>query len=146
MLYTVEHGKLVDVRGNPDHPMMRGGLYIKLKDFAEHHYNPDRLLYPMKRTGPKGSDEPLADRGRLAWRVERPLLRGTKTVAGRTRPSVSDAPATAESLAVKQARDDHQGNSSLPWPARSHASLERGRVETREDAGSCGVGPATLVA
>lgn len=55
MLYTVEDGKLVDVRGNPDHPMTRGGLCIKLKDFAEHHYNPDRVLYPMKRTGPKGS-------------------------------------------------------------------------------------------
>ena len=43
MLYTVGDGKLVDVRGNPDHPMTRGGLCIKLKDFAEHHYNPDRL-------------------------------------------------------------------------------------------------------
>jgi anaerobic selenocysteine-containing dehydrogenase len=55
MLYHVEDGKLVEVTGDPDHPMTRGGLCVKLKNFAEHHYNPDRLLYPMKRVGPKGS-------------------------------------------------------------------------------------------
>lgn len=54
-LYHVEDGKLVEVTGDPDHPMTRGGLCVKLKNFAEHHYNPDRLLYPMKRVGPKGS-------------------------------------------------------------------------------------------
>lgn len=54
-LYHVEDDKLVEVTGDPDHPMTRGGLCVKLKNFAEHHYNPDRLLYPMKRVGPKGS-------------------------------------------------------------------------------------------
>ncbi len=56
-LYHVEDGKLVEVAGDPDHPMTRGGLCVKLKDYAEHHYNPDRLLYAMKRTGPKGSGQ-----------------------------------------------------------------------------------------
>ena len=56
-LYHVEDGKLVEVTGDPDHPMTRGGLCVKLKNFAEHHYNPDRLLYPMKRVGPKGSGQ-----------------------------------------------------------------------------------------
>jgi anaerobic selenocysteine-containing dehydrogenase len=54
-IYHVEDGKLVEVTGDPAHPMTRGGLCVKLKDFAEHHYNPDRLLYPMKRVGPKGA-------------------------------------------------------------------------------------------
>ena len=54
-LYHVEDGKLVEVTGDPDHPMTRGGLCVKLKDYAEHHYNPDRLLHPLKRVGPKGS-------------------------------------------------------------------------------------------
>ncbi|MBX9930938.1 MAG: molybdopterin-dependent oxidoreductase [Methylobacterium sp.] len=54
-LYHVEDGKLVDVTGDRDHPMTRGGLCVKLNDFADHHYNPDRILYPMKRVGPKGS-------------------------------------------------------------------------------------------
>jgi anaerobic selenocysteine-containing dehydrogenase len=56
-LYHVEDGKLVEVTGDPDHPMTRGGLCVKLKNFAEHHYNPDRILYPMKRVGPKGSGQ-----------------------------------------------------------------------------------------
>jgi anaerobic selenocysteine-containing dehydrogenase len=56
-LYHVEDGKLVEVTGDPDHPMTRGGLCVKLKDFAEHHYNPNRLLYPMRRMGPKGSGQ-----------------------------------------------------------------------------------------
>jgi anaerobic selenocysteine-containing dehydrogenase len=54
-IYHVEDGKLVEVTGDPAHPTTRGGLCVKLKDFAGHHYNPDRLLYPMKRVGPKGS-------------------------------------------------------------------------------------------
>ena len=56
-LYHVEDGKLVEVTGDPDHPMTRGGLCVKLKDYAEHHYHPDRLLYAMKRVGPKGSGQ-----------------------------------------------------------------------------------------
>ena len=69
MVFEVENGKLVGVRGNSDHPMTRGGLCVKLKDYEKRHYHPDRLLYPMRRTGPKGSkkfkritwDEALAE-------------------------------------------------------------------------------------
>jgi anaerobic selenocysteine-containing dehydrogenase len=55
MIYEVENGKLVEVRGNKDHPMTRGTLCVKLKDYHDHHYNPDRVLYPLRRVGPKGS-------------------------------------------------------------------------------------------
>jgi anaerobic selenocysteine-containing dehydrogenase len=55
MIYEVENGKLVQVRGNKDHPMTRGTLCVKLKDYHDHHYNPDRVLYPLRRSGPKGS-------------------------------------------------------------------------------------------
>lgn len=55
MLYEVENDRLVNVRGNPDHPLTRGGLCTKLKDFHDHHYNPERVLYPLRRVGPKGS-------------------------------------------------------------------------------------------
>ncbi len=57
MVYEVENGKLTSVRGNKEHPMTRGGLCVKLKDYEKRHYHPDRLLYPMRRTGPKGSGE-----------------------------------------------------------------------------------------
>lgn len=55
MIYEVEDGRLVEVRGNKEHPMTRGGLCVKLKDYHDHHYNPDRVLYPLRRVGPKGS-------------------------------------------------------------------------------------------
>lgn len=57
MIFNVENGKLQSVRGNPDHPMTKGGLCVKLKDYEKRHYHPDRLLYPMRRTGPKGSKQ-----------------------------------------------------------------------------------------
>lgn len=57
MVFEVEDGKLARVRGNPEHPMTRGGLCVKLKDYEKRHYHPDRLLYPMRRTGPKGSKQ-----------------------------------------------------------------------------------------
>ena len=75
MIYEVRGGKLTDVRGNKEHPFTRGGLCVKLKDFHDHHANPDRLLYPLRRSGPKGSrqferitwDEAIAEIGRR-WR------------------------------------------------------------------------------
>lgn len=57
MVFEVEDGKLVGVRGNKEHPMTRGVLCVKLKDYEKRHYHPDRLLYPMRRTGPKGSKQ-----------------------------------------------------------------------------------------
>ncbi|MEY4195727.1 MAG: hypothetical protein RLZZ226_2095 [Pseudomonadota bacterium] len=57
MVFEVEDGKLTSVKGNPDHPMTRGGLCVKLNDYEKRHYHPDRLLYPMRRTGPKGSNQ-----------------------------------------------------------------------------------------
>ncbi len=63
MTYTVLDGKLVDVQGKPEHPFTRGGLCTKLRDFADHHYNADRVLYPLKRKGPKGSRQFV----RISW-------------------------------------------------------------------------------
>lgn len=57
MIFTVEDGKVLGVKGNPDHPMTRGGLCVKLKDYEKRHYHPDRVLHPLRRTGPKGSKQ-----------------------------------------------------------------------------------------
>ena len=57
MIFDIADGKVVSVRGNPDHPMTRGGLCVKLKDYEKRHYHPDRVLYPLRRTGPKGSHQ-----------------------------------------------------------------------------------------
>ena len=75
MVYEAVDGKLVEVTGNRQHPLTRGTLCVKLKDFHDHHHNPDRLLYPLRRSGPKGSrqferitwDEAIAEIG-TRWR------------------------------------------------------------------------------
>jgi anaerobic selenocysteine-containing dehydrogenase len=55
MVFEVEAGRLIKVRGNREHPVTRGGLCVKLNDYEKRHYHPDRLLYPMRRAGAKGS-------------------------------------------------------------------------------------------
>lgn len=54
MLITVENGKATKVRGDPDHPFTRGGLCVKVNDYTNHAYSPDRVLYPLRRAGAKG--------------------------------------------------------------------------------------------
>jgi anaerobic selenocysteine-containing dehydrogenase len=57
MITTVRDGKAIDVRGNPDHPFTRCGLCVKVNDYQNRVYSPDRVLYPLKRTGRKGACE-----------------------------------------------------------------------------------------
>jgi anaerobic selenocysteine-containing dehydrogenase len=45
------------LRGNPDHPVTRGFLCGKVARYLEREYSPERLLYPLRRTGPKGSGQ-----------------------------------------------------------------------------------------
>ncbi|HZE66884.1 MAG TPA: molybdopterin-dependent oxidoreductase [Sporichthyaceae bacterium] len=57
MVIDVVDGRVTGVRGDAEHPYTRGGLCAKVNDYEKHAYHPDRLLYPMRRTGPKGSGE-----------------------------------------------------------------------------------------
>src|SRR5258706_8852004 len=57
MLVTVEDGRATRVAGDPDHPFTRGFLCAKVNRYIERTYHPDRLLYPMRRAGPKGSGQ-----------------------------------------------------------------------------------------
>jgi anaerobic selenocysteine-containing dehydrogenase len=54
MLVEVEDGRIIKVRGNPDHPLSRGTMCVKATAAIEFHYHPDRLNYPMKRVGERG--------------------------------------------------------------------------------------------
>jgi anaerobic selenocysteine-containing dehydrogenase len=54
MLVTVENGTATKVRGDPDHPFTQGGLCVKVNDYTNHTYSPDRVLHPLRRVGPKG--------------------------------------------------------------------------------------------
>jgi anaerobic selenocysteine-containing dehydrogenase len=54
MLVTVENGRAVSVRGNPDHPPTHGTLCTKVARYLDRTYSPQRVLHPMKRVGRKG--------------------------------------------------------------------------------------------
>ena len=63
ILTTVEDGKAVAVRGNPDHPFTRGRLCVKVNNYEERVYSDKRVLHPLKRVGPKGSRQ----FARISW-------------------------------------------------------------------------------
>jgi anaerobic selenocysteine-containing dehydrogenase len=55
MLVHVENGRATKLRGDPNHPVTRGFLCGKVAQYLEREYSPERLLYPQKRIGEKGS-------------------------------------------------------------------------------------------
>src|SRR5437870_3628248 len=54
MLVTVEDGRAVKVQGDPNHPFTSGFLCTKVNRYIERTYHRDRLMHPLRRTGPKG--------------------------------------------------------------------------------------------
>ena len=57
LLTTVENGVATKVSGNPAHPQTAGVLCNKVSRYTERTYHPERLLTPLKRSGPKGSGQ-----------------------------------------------------------------------------------------
>jgi anaerobic selenocysteine-containing dehydrogenase len=55
MIVTIEDGRATKVAGDPEHPFTRGGLCVKVNNYPDKTYSPDRVLHPMRRVGPKGS-------------------------------------------------------------------------------------------
>ena len=54
MRVTVEHGRVVRIQGDPEHPSTQGTLCTKVSRYAERSYHDERVLHPMKRVGSKG--------------------------------------------------------------------------------------------
>ena len=52
----VKDNKVVKVEGMPEFPQNRGVLCAKGNAGRQYIYNPDRILTPLKRVGPRGSD------------------------------------------------------------------------------------------
>ena len=71
VLVTVEDGKVVSIKGNPDHPMSHGFVCERVRIAPKWLYHPDQLMYPLKRSGRRGEgkwqrigwDEALAEIG-----------------------------------------------------------------------------------
>src|SRR5271167_3510777 len=67
VLITVEDGRATKIKGDPAHPVTRGFLCAKVAKYLDRVYSPDRVLYPMRRVGPKGL--PAAGEGTRATRA-----------------------------------------------------------------------------
>lgn len=52
---VVKESRAVDFFGDLDHPITQGWLCAKVRPYLDHVYHPDRLKFPLKRNGPKGS-------------------------------------------------------------------------------------------
>lgn len=50
-------GRAVKFGADPDHPITQGWLCAKVRPYLERVYAQDRVLYPMRRSGPKGSGQ-----------------------------------------------------------------------------------------
>ncbi len=54
-IVSVRNGEAVALRGDPEHPYTRGWLCSKVADYLAYTRSSDRLLHPLRRSGPKGS-------------------------------------------------------------------------------------------
>ena len=54
---SVQAGRVIKVAGDPDHPPTHGALCTKVSRYAERTYHPERVLTPLRRSGPKGSGQ-----------------------------------------------------------------------------------------
>ncbi len=63
LLINVEDGKGSRLRGDPAHPVTRGFVCGKVARYLEREYSAERLLYPLRRVGPKGEGR----FARIAW-------------------------------------------------------------------------------
>ncbi len=55
MVIEVDQGRAVSLKGNAEHSFTQGFVCGKVANYLDRVYHPDRLKYPMKRIGPKGT-------------------------------------------------------------------------------------------
>src|ERR1700687_1201985 len=63
VLITVEDGRAMKIRGDPEHPVTRGFLCAKVATYLNRVYSPARVLYRMRSIGSKGPLAGAADAG-----------------------------------------------------------------------------------
>lgn len=63
-IVTVRDGRAVKLQGDREHPFTRGALCNKLNSYVAYTQSPERLLYPLRRKGPKGVGGAFA---RITW-------------------------------------------------------------------------------
>ncbi len=64
---TVTDGVAVKVQGDTDHAPTNGVLCHKVSRYTERTYHPDRVLYPLRRVGPKPAQGEAPRFERVGW-------------------------------------------------------------------------------
>ena len=57
IITEVDQKRAVNFYADSVQPITQGWLCAKVRPYLEHIYHPDRLLYPLRRVGPKGSGQ-----------------------------------------------------------------------------------------
>lgn len=57
VISEVEDGRAVRFYADPNHPVTRGWLCVKVRPYLERVYHPNRLTHPLRRVGPKGGGQ-----------------------------------------------------------------------------------------
>jgi anaerobic selenocysteine-containing dehydrogenase len=99
---TVEDGRAVKVGGDPEHPITVGFLCGKVSNYLDRVYSEERLAYPLVRTGAKG--------------------------AGRFRRASWDEAVELVAGGLARARDEHGGESILPYSYAGTQGLIQGNT------------------
>ncbi len=55
LVVDIEEGRVISLKGNPDHPYTGGFICGKMRHYPEKIYSPHRIRIPLRRTGPKGA-------------------------------------------------------------------------------------------
>ncbi|WP_080836493.1 molybdopterin-containing oxidoreductase family protein [Cohnella massiliensis] len=81
LLVHKKDGRIVKIEGDPSHPVTLGAICNKVRHLTERIYDPKRLAYPLKRTGPKGEGK----FERIGWDE------ALKTIAGRWKELIAES-------------------------------------------------------
>ena len=83
ILAEVADGKVVRITGNPDHPLTHGRLCGRGNAGTELLYDPDRLKYPLLRTGKRGEGSSSASLGSARSIISRSVSQNSRRSTGR---------------------------------------------------------------
>src|SRR5438067_1919317 len=84
MLVTVDDGVATKIQGDPQAPFTEGSICTKVSHYLERTYAPDRLKYPMRRSGRKGEGRFR----RISWDE------ALDEIAARLKPLAAESPET----------------------------------------------------
>lgn len=63
LIACVSKGRIVSLKGDPDHPYSRGVICRKMRNYPERFYSQQRISHPLIRQGKKGDGK----FGRITW-------------------------------------------------------------------------------